>query len=94
MLSTSGSGWGIAGSVYRGLETGYREGMKEADEKECPKCAETVKYKAKICRFCGHEFDDIEKPTAISPQPSKGDWAWGDYFEKSPPQKNQKELQD
>lgn len=26
------------------------------DEKECPQCAETVKSKAKICRFCRHEF--------------------------------------
>lgn len=27
------------------------------DTKECPMCAETVKAKAKICRFCKHEFD-------------------------------------
>jgi|ETNmetMinimDraft_13_1059891.scaffolds.fasta_scaffold19951_2 hypothetical protein len=26
------------------------------DTKECPMCAETVKAKAKICRFCKHEF--------------------------------------
>jgi uncharacterized paraquat-inducible protein A len=26
------------------------------DGKECPKCAETVKQAAQICRFCGHEF--------------------------------------
>lgn len=25
--------------------------------KECPQCAETVKARAKICRFCRHEFD-------------------------------------
>lgn len=25
-------------------------------EKECPMCAEKVKQKAKICRFCGHIF--------------------------------------
>ena len=30
---------------------------KEAkDKKECPMCAETVKAKAKICRFCKYEF--------------------------------------
>jgi len=28
-----------------------------SDTKECPMCAETVKQKAKICRFCRHEFD-------------------------------------
>jgi predicted RNA-binding Zn-ribbon protein involved in translation (DUF1610 family) len=25
--------------------------------KECPECAELVKARAKICRFCGHSFD-------------------------------------
>lgn len=24
--------------------------------KECPRCAEIIKFKAKICRFCGYEF--------------------------------------
>lgn len=28
-------------------------------KKECPMCAEIVKAKAKICRFCGHKFDAI-----------------------------------
>lgn len=27
-------------------------------EKECPMCAEIIKAKAKICRFCGHKFAD------------------------------------
>ena len=26
-------------------------------EKQCPKCAETVKQEAKICRFCGYSFE-------------------------------------
>lgn len=26
--------------------------------KECPMCAETVKTKAKICRFCGYKFEE------------------------------------
>ena len=25
--------------------------------KECPMCAESVKEKAKICRFCRYEFE-------------------------------------
>jgi len=29
-----------------------------ADTKICPDCAETVKAKARKCRFCGHIFED------------------------------------
>ncbi|MFP3798660.1 zinc ribbon domain-containing protein [Paraburkholderia sp. SIMBA_027] len=25
-------------------------------DKTCPRCAESVKDAAKVCRFCGHEF--------------------------------------
>ena len=28
------------------------------DRIECPSCAELIKKKAKICRFCGYEFSD------------------------------------
>jgi hypothetical protein len=28
------------------------------DSKVCPRCAETVKRAAQVCRFCGHEFDE------------------------------------
>ena len=30
------------------------------DRIECPMCAEYVKEKAKICRFCGHKFKEID----------------------------------
>ena len=29
---------------------------KKLEEKACPECAEMVKEKAKICRFCRHQF--------------------------------------
>jgi len=29
-------------------------------ERECPRCAEIVKRKAQVCRYCGHEFEDWE----------------------------------
>ena len=25
--------------------------------KQCPRCAEDIRLEAKVCRFCGHEFD-------------------------------------
>lgn len=28
----------------------------EADEKKCPRCAETVKTDAQVCRFCSYDF--------------------------------------
>jgi hypothetical protein len=27
------------------------------DERECPRCAETIKARAKVCRFCGHDLE-------------------------------------
>ena len=36
-------------------------------EKECPACAEDVKLKAKICRFCsGYEWSEDEVEKAIN----------------------------
>lgn len=31
-----------------------------SDVKKCPKCAETIKFEAKICKHCGHEFSEKE----------------------------------
>jgi len=28
--------------------------------KECPRCAEIIRFKAKVCRFCGYEFSPEE----------------------------------
>ena len=40
------------------------------DTKECPMCAETVKAKAKICRFCKHEFE-FETEEIAPPEKTK-----------------------
>ena len=29
------------------------------DTKECPECAETIKLRAKVCRYCGYKFETI-----------------------------------
>lgn len=43
----------------------------QADEKTCPDCAETVKAAAKVCRYCGHRFDEPNLSTANqAPTPS------------------------
>jgi hypothetical protein len=34
--------------------------------KICPDCAEEVQKAARICRFCGHQFEDGEAPVAPS----------------------------
>lgn len=40
-----------------------KEAEALADSRVCPKCAETVKRAAKVCRFCGYELP--EPPPAI-----------------------------
>ncbi len=36
-----------------------------ADTKVCPRCAETVKRAALVCRFCGYEFGPLPPPPPL-----------------------------
>lgn len=40
------------------VETLKQYNNSNDDTKECPQCAEVVKAKAKICRFCNHKFEE------------------------------------
>jgi MFS family permease len=33
--------------------------ISRVPEKKCPMCAETVKSEARLCRFCGHKFENF-----------------------------------
>ncbi|MBT9289586.1 zinc ribbon domain-containing protein [Prosthecodimorpha staleyi] len=43
--------------------------QEQADLKECPRCAETVKLRATVCRHCGHIFEPASESNAPSDMP-------------------------
>ncbi|MFG1414062.1 zinc ribbon domain-containing protein [Xanthobacter sp. VTT E-85241] len=44
------------------------EAPPSSNSKTCPKCAETIKRAARVCRFCGYSF---EKELSIKSSPSQ-----------------------
>jgi hypothetical protein len=58
----------VAGPV---ATTATPERSIDGGEKTCPDCAETIKAAARVCRYCGHRFDnEASEPTLVPPQQS------------------------
>ncbi len=43
------------------------ERLQANDTIECPRCAETIKRRAKVCRFCGYELPSGFSATPVDP---------------------------
>jgi hypothetical protein len=58
------AGYSIGGwIIFSNIQTQKPEREMEYDPattKDCPKCAETIKLEARVCKHCGYEFTDEE----------------------------------
>jgi len=55
----------FAAGIWNILEDAKKkkEVVNKFDQKKCPKCAETIKFEAQVCKHCGYEYDiqELEK---------------------------------
>ena len=55
----------VVGPPSHPISTVQDAAGRTADSKVCPRCAETVKAAARVCRFCGYNFDiDVDEMAA------------------------------
>lgn len=55
----------LSGNMGSPTSEGLSDTGEAGSSKECPRCAETIKLKAIVCRFCGHEFSQSEVDEAV-----------------------------
>lgn len=68
--------WGLSGTNRQAVEELLAAEVDDEPDcdpttMECPRCAETIKKAAKICRFCGHELQP--EPESYASTGSKAD---------------------
>ena len=51
----------VAASSHISVDVEHPMNAELREDKECPKCAETIMRKAVVCRFCGYEYSEGER---------------------------------
>lgn len=58
---------GFVGVIVLAFMSDAASAPAEDDTKDCPRCAEKIKAKALVCRFCGHPFEASAPGAPLTP---------------------------